>query len=221
MNERMGIIEERQATADKYARFINPPRFEPATPRVNREAAAVLADVGVILARRILTEKMRLAALPRAATVEAERFQGPAIEKEREPVPVTSIRQVQTVFLDVLFESGYRLKGGLRCKLADLTGSVRSREISWPRQVCMALVRAICPGPPSTPEIGQAFGGKDHTSIMHALRRTPQLLLIWPQLGDVHSKVLAAFQCAPHQSPDAVSASPAPSLQPLGVGELS
>jgi len=48
----------------------------------------------------------------------------------------------------------------------DLTSKRRSREIAMPRQVAMYILRELTPM--STTAIGRAFGGRDHTTVMHA-----------------------------------------------------
>ena len=53
-------------------------------------------------------------------------------------------------------------------KVSDLQGRKRSRSIVLPRQVCMYLARQLTPH--SLDEIGGFFGGRDHTTVMHANR---------------------------------------------------
>lgn len=51
----------------------------------------------------------------------------------------------------------------------DLIGPKRNREISYPRQIAMYLVREMTEL--SYPDIGKEFGGKDHTTILHAVKQ--------------------------------------------------
>jgi chromosomal replication initiator protein len=53
-------------------------------------------------------------------------------------------------------------------KLSDLQGRRRHRSVALPRQVCMYLARQLTPH--SLEEIGGFFGGRDHTTVMHANR---------------------------------------------------
>ncbi|GMU21083.1 MAG: hypothetical protein AMXMBFR13_11770 [Phycisphaerae bacterium] len=53
-------------------------------------------------------------------------------------------------------------------RLSDLQGKRRSRSVAFPRQVCMYLARELTPL--SLEEIGGFFGGRDHTTVLHALR---------------------------------------------------
>jgi chromosomal replication initiator protein len=56
---------------------------------------------------------------------------------------------------------------------ADMHSSRRAREIARPRQVAMYLCKQLTPR--SLPEIGRKFGGRDHTTVIHAIRRIEEL----------------------------------------------
>ena len=58
-------------------------------------------------------------------------------------------------------------------KLSDMTSSRRSINIARPRQIAMFLCKDITSF--SYPEIGKAFGGKDHTTVMHAVKKIVSL----------------------------------------------
>lgn len=58
-------------------------------------------------------------------------------------------------------------------KLPDLLSKRRSRSVARPRQVAMALAKELTNH--SLPEIGDAFGGKDHTTVLHACRKVKKL----------------------------------------------
>ncbi len=60
-----------------------------------------------------------------------------------------------------------------KIKLSDLLSKRRSRSIARPRQVAMALARELTNR--SLPEIGEAFGGRDHTTVLHACRKVKEL----------------------------------------------
>ncbi len=51
-------------------------------------------------------------------------------------------------------------------RLSDLLSQSRKRSLARPRQLAMALARELTEH--SLPEIGEAFGGRDHTTVMHA-----------------------------------------------------
>ncbi len=58
-------------------------------------------------------------------------------------------------------------------KISDLTGSRRTRTLARPRQIAMALSKELTSL--SLPEIGRKFGGRDHTTVLHACRKVESL----------------------------------------------
>lgn len=58
-------------------------------------------------------------------------------------------------------------------KISDLISKRRSRSIARPRQLAMALAKELTNH--SLPEIGDAFGGRDHTTVLHACRKIKEL----------------------------------------------
>ena len=58
-------------------------------------------------------------------------------------------------------------------KLNDMISPRRAREVARPRQVAMYLAKMLTPR--SLPEIGRRFGGRDHTTVMHAVKRIEEL----------------------------------------------
>lgn len=60
-----------------------------------------------------------------------------------------------------------------RIKLADMLSKKRTRNLTRPRQIAMALSREMTSM--SLPEIGQAFGGKDHSTVIHACKAVESL----------------------------------------------
>ena len=60
-----------------------------------------------------------------------------------------------------------------KIRIADLLSARRSRTITRPRQLAMALAKELTTH--SLPEIGEAFGGRDHTTVLHACRKVAEL----------------------------------------------
>lgn len=60
-----------------------------------------------------------------------------------------------------------------KIKIADLLSKRRSRSVARPRQIAMALSKELTNH--SLPEIGDAFGGRDHTTVLHACRKVKAL----------------------------------------------
>ena len=61
-----------------------------------------------------------------------------------------------------------------KVRIADLTSKKKRRSIVRPRQLAMALAKELTKH--SLPEIGDAFGGRDHTTVLHACRKVAELL---------------------------------------------
>jgi chromosomal replication initiator protein len=60
-----------------------------------------------------------------------------------------------------------------KIRIADLLSKRRNRSIARPRQIAMALCKELTSH--SLPEIGDAFGGRDHTTVLHACRKVEEL----------------------------------------------
>ena len=60
-----------------------------------------------------------------------------------------------------------------KIKVSDILSKRRSRSVARPRQVAMALAKELTNH--SLPELGNAFGGRDHTTVLHACRKIEQL----------------------------------------------
>ncbi len=60
-----------------------------------------------------------------------------------------------------------------KIKVADLLSKRRSRSVARPRQMAMSLAKELTNH--SLPEIGNAFGGRDHTTVLHACRKIKEL----------------------------------------------
>jgi chromosomal replication initiator protein len=67
-------------------------------------------------------------------------------------------------------------------KMAEMTSSRRARVVARPRQVAMYLAKQLTPR--SLPEIGRKFGGRDHTTVMHACKKIDELIAADRALGE-------------------------------------
>ena len=75
-----------------------------------------------------------------------------------------------------------------KIRVADLLSKRRNRSIARPRQVAMALARELTNH--SLPEIGDAFGGRDHTTVMHACERVRDLRESDRRMGEDYLNLL-------------------------------
>lgn len=60
------------------------------------------------------------------------------------------------------------------CSLEDMRGTKRSQEIVWPRQVAIYLCRELTDS--SLAKIGESFGGRDHSTVLHGYNKVSELL---------------------------------------------
>jgi chromosomal replication initiator protein len=75
-----------------------------------------------------------------------------------------------------------------KIRVAELLSKRRSRSIARPRQVAMALAKELTNH--SLPEIGDAFGGRDHTTVLHACRRVKELRETDRRIGEDYLNLL-------------------------------
>ena len=75
-----------------------------------------------------------------------------------------------------------------KLRVADLLSKRRSRSIARPRQVAMALAKELTNH--SLPEIGDAFGGRDHTTVLHGCRRIEELRSTDKRIDDDYLNLL-------------------------------
>jgi len=75
-----------------------------------------------------------------------------------------------------------------KIKMTDLLSKRRSRSIARPRQMAMALAKELTNH--SLPEIGETFGGRDHTTVLHACRKIAALREESSELDQDYSNLL-------------------------------
>jgi len=93
-----------------------------------------------------------------------------------------SLEMTQEVLADMLRASERRITideiqkkvaEHFNVRVADMHSARRSRAVARPRQVAMYLAKQLTPR--SLPEIGRKFGGRDHTTVIHAVRKIEEL----------------------------------------------
>jgi chromosomal replication initiator protein len=73
--------------------------------------------------------------------------------------------------------------------MEDLLSTSRAAPLAWPRQVAMYLARELTDQ--TLPAIGRAFGGRNHTTVMHAVRRTAERMAADPEAYDTVRRLTA------------------------------
>jgi chromosomal replication initiator protein len=93
-----------------------------------------------------------------------------------------SLEMTQEVLADLLRASERRITideiqkkvaEHFNIRVSDMHSARRARQVARPRQVAMYLAKQLTPR--SLPEIGRKFGGRDHTTVIHAVRKIEEL----------------------------------------------
>ena len=154
---------------------IEPPELEMRIAILKKKAEAehvsVSDEVSFLIAKNLKSNVRELeGALNRV--VAYARFHGREInldvakEALRDIIGATN-RQISLELVQKTVSDFYKIK------VADMYSQKRTRAIARPRQVAMWLTRELTSH--SLPEIGEAFGGRDHTTVMHACRTIIEL----------------------------------------------
>lgn len=166
---------------------IEPPELEMRIAILKKKAeaerVAVSDEVSFLIAKNLRSNVRELeGALNRV--IAYARFHGRDINLEvakealRDIIGATN-RQISLELVQKTVSDFYKIK------VADMYSQKRTRAIARPRQVAMWLTRELTSH--SLPEIGEAFGGRDHTTVMHACRTIINLRSTDTQLNnDLH-----------------------------------
>jgi chromosomal replication initiator protein len=128
-------------------------------------------EVAFFIAKRIRSNVRELEGALRRVMAHA-RFSGKdiSIELVKEALKDLIALQDRLVTLDNIQKT---VAEYFKIKVSDILSKRRSRSITRPRQVAMALAKELTSH--SLPEIGEAFGGRDHTTVLHACRTIDDL----------------------------------------------
>jgi len=154
---------------------IEPPELETRVAiLVNKAAQANIdlpSDVAFFIAKRINSNVRELEGALRRVIASA-RFTGCQIDMKftREALRDLLALQDKLVSIDNIQKT---VAEYFKIRVADLHSARRTRSITRPRQIAMALAKELTSH--SLPEIGTAFGGRDHTTVLHACRKVAEL----------------------------------------------
>ena len=93
-----------------------------------------------------------------------------SVEATKEALKDILIAQTRMVSIDNIQKT---VADYYRIKMVELLSKKRTRNLSRPRQIAMSLARELTTM--SLPEIGNAFGGKDHSTVIHACKTISNL----------------------------------------------
>jgi chromosomal replication initiator protein len=149
---------------------IEPPDFETRAAIVLAKAQAkgvdLPEDVAVLMAKRMRSNVRDLEGALNTLVARAN-FEGRRIGAE---FAQETLRDLLTVHAQAITIPNIQktVADYYQLRLSDLLSKRRSRSVARPRQMAMSLAKELTEH--SLPEIGDAFGGRDHTTVLHACR---------------------------------------------------
>src|SRR5690348_372265 len=154
---------------------IEPPDFETRAAILLEKAQTrgipLPGDVALLLARRIRSNVRELEGALNTVAAQAN-LSGRGITME---LVQETLRDLFNVHARALTIQNIQktVADYYQLRLSDLLSQRRMRSLARPRQIAMALAKELTEH--SLPEIGEAFGGKDHTTVMHACKKIRSL----------------------------------------------
>ncbi len=169
---------------------IEPPELETCVAILMSKAAVIRVDlpeeVAFFIAKRIRSNVRELEGALRRVVANSQ-FTGRPITMEfaKEALRDLLAMQDRLVTIENIQKT---VAEYYKIRIADVLSKRRSRSIARPRQVAMALAKELTSH--SLPEIGDAFGGRDHTTVMHACRVIRELRESHSRTNEDYSNLL-------------------------------
>jgi len=154
---------------------IEPPELEMRVAIVLKkaelEASALSEDIAFFIAQNIRSNVRELEGALKKVLAFA-RFTGRELDLELAKEALRDILNVanRQITIDGIQKA---VADYFKIRIADMHSKKRSRNVARPRQVAMALAKDLTQM--SLPEIGEAFGNRDHTTVLHACRTITDL----------------------------------------------
>jgi chromosomal replication initiator protein len=154
---------------------IEPPELETRAAILMRKASLAKVeieyDVALFIAQRIRSNVRELEGALRRV-IATSQFMGEPIDLDLAKEALRDLlalhdRMVTIENIQKTVAEYYKLR------VSDMVSKRRTRSIARPRQISMALAKELTNH--SLPEIGEAFGGRDHTTVLHACRKVAEL----------------------------------------------
>ena len=139
--------------------------------KAEQEGVELPPDVAFFIAERIRSNVRELEGALKRVMANAH-FTGKAVTIDQVRLALRDLIAIQErqVGIDNIQRT---VADYFKIKLSDLHSKRRNRAVARPRQVAMALAKELTSH--SLPEIGDAFGGRDHTTVLHACRKVGEL----------------------------------------------
>ena len=154
---------------------IEPPELETSVAilmsKAEAEAVELPEEVAFFIAKRIRSNVRELEGALRRVVANSRFTERPIdLDFAKEALRDLLALQARLVSIENIQKT---VADYFKIRLGDLLSKRRSRSIARPRQIAMALAKELTNH--SLPEIGDAFGGRDHTTVLHGCRRIEAL----------------------------------------------
>ena len=154
---------------------VEPPELETRVAillkKAEQEKIALPSDAAFFIAQRVRSDVRELEGVLKRV-IASSRFMArpidiPLIKESLKDLLALQDKQVSLDNIQRTVAEYYKIK------ISDLMSKRRSRSVARPRQLAMALSKELTNH--SLPEIGEGFGGRDHTTVLHACRKIKEL----------------------------------------------
>lgn len=154
---------------------IEPPELEMRVAILNSKAeqmgVALPSEVSFFVANKIRSNVRELEGALKRIVANCQLIGEPvSMDSSREALADLLAAQAKAVSIENIQKT---VAEYYNIRLSELSAKGRSRSIARPRQIAMALAKELTSK--SLPEIGRSFGGRDHTTVMHACRKVSAL----------------------------------------------
>ena len=163
---------------------VEPPELETRVAillkKAEREAVYIPSDAAFFISERVRSNVRELEGALRRVIANA-RFAGRPISIDQVKSALRDLIAIQArqVGIDNIQKT---VADYYKLRMSDLLSKKRNRSLARPRQVAMALSKELTNH--SLPEIGDAFGGRDHTTVLHACRTVEEMREMNPEIKD-------------------------------------
>ena len=163
---------------------VEPPELETRVAillkKAEQEAVYIPSDAAFFIAERVRSNVRELEGALRRVIANA-RFTGKPISIDQVKAALRDLIAIQArqVGIDNIQKT---VVDYYKIRLADLLSKKRNRSLARPRQLAMALAKELTNH--SLPEMGDAFGGRDHTTVLHACRKVEEIRELEVRRGD-------------------------------------
>ncbi|MCW8983503.1 MAG: chromosomal replication initiator protein DnaA, partial [Gammaproteobacteria bacterium] len=169
---------------------IDPPELETRVAILHRKAVQskfnLPDDVAFFIANNVRSNIRELEGALSRVNANAQ-FRGEAITLDfaKEALRDHLAIQAKLVTIDNIQKSAAEY---FKIRVAEILSKKKSRSIARPRQIAMALTKELTSH--SLPEIGEAFGGRDHTTVLYACRKVNELRESDPMIDEDYDNLL-------------------------------